>query len=253
MDAFEQLVAELFFAEGYWVQTSFKVELTKEEKAAVGRASSPRWEIDVVAYKAATDDLLAIECKSFLDSTGVKWAELQDGHASKRYKLFREPELHSVVLNRLRTQMVETGRCRDTTKVRLAMVAGKVKRGDEERLPEHIQSKGWLFFGPDWLRDRLQERARDGYSNQVSSIVAKLLIRGSAKEGPKATPGAKLAADASLTLIMNANPKKAGSMAHGRYELYSHPRARTVGGALSLGILPADLRNDAAKGYIRIG
>jgi hypothetical protein len=183
LDAFEQLVAELFFAEGYWVQTSFKVELTKEEKAQVGRASSPRWEIDVVAYKVSTDELLAIECKSFLDSTGVQWAELQDGHDSRRYKLFREPLLHDVVLNRLRTQMVEAGRCRSTATVQLAMVAGKVKRGDEERLPEHLRAKGWLFFGPDWLRERLRTRAREGYSNQVSSIVAKLLVRGAVEDG----------------------------------------------------------------------
>ena len=216
MDAFEQLVAELFFAEGYWVQTSFKVELTKEEKAAIGRASSPRWEIDVVAYKAATDELFAIECKSFLDSTGVQWAELQDGHASKRYKLFREPALRNIVLNRLRTQMVEVGRCRNTAKVRLAMVVGKVKRGDEERLPEHIRAMGWLFFGPDWLRDRLQARARDGYSNQVSSIVAKLIYRGPATVGVNVSPREKLEGSTSLKLIMKANPKKAGSKAYER-------------------------------------
>lgn len=41
MDAFEQLVAELFFTEGYWVQTSVKVELTKEEKRAIGGAQAP--------------------------------------------------------------------------------------------------------------------------------------------------------------------------------------------------------------------
>lgn len=32
MDAFEQLAAELLSTDGWWVQTSVKVGLTKEEK-----------------------------------------------------------------------------------------------------------------------------------------------------------------------------------------------------------------------------
>jgi hypothetical protein len=104
------------------------------------------------------------------------------------------------------------------------------------------------------LRERLRVRARDGYSNQVSSIVAKLLVRGALKEESTAGPARKAVADSTpLTLVAKDNPKKLGSMAHERFKLYSHPEARTVGGALSLGILPADLRNDAAKEYIRIG
>ena len=54
MDAFEQLAAEIFWNEGYWVRTGFKVELTRDEKIRIGRHSSPRWEIDLVAYRAAS-------------------------------------------------------------------------------------------------------------------------------------------------------------------------------------------------------
>src|SRR5688572_10917612 len=111
MDAFEQLAAELLFADGWWVQTSVKVHLTKEEKKLVGRQSSPRWELDVVAYKGVSNEILVVECKSFLDSRGVQWCELQDGHSSTRYKLFREPVLRETVLARLATQMVAEGRC----------------------------------------------------------------------------------------------------------------------------------------------
>ena len=45
MDAFEQLVGNLLGSEGYWVKRSVKVVLTKEDKARIGRKSSPRWEI----------------------------------------------------------------------------------------------------------------------------------------------------------------------------------------------------------------
>jgi hypothetical protein len=46
--------------DGYWTATSVKVELTKEEKRKINRPSSPRWEIDVVAYKGSTNELLAV-------------------------------------------------------------------------------------------------------------------------------------------------------------------------------------------------
>ena len=71
MDAFEQLAADLFWADGYCVRNSVKIELTRDEKCEIGRHSSPRWEIDLIAYRPATSELLALECKSYLDSGGV--------------------------------------------------------------------------------------------------------------------------------------------------------------------------------------
>ena len=72
MDAFEQVVASILQRKGYWTQTSVKVELTKEEKRAIGRPSSPRWELDVVGYRGSSNELLVVECKSYLDSYGVR-------------------------------------------------------------------------------------------------------------------------------------------------------------------------------------
>ena len=42
MDAFEQLVSEILWMEGYWVRTSVKVELTKEENRLIGRHAERR-------------------------------------------------------------------------------------------------------------------------------------------------------------------------------------------------------------------
>ena len=74
MDAFEQLVSEILWMEGYWVRTSVKVELTKEEKRLIGLPSSPRWELDIVAYNGRDNLLRVVECKSYLDSVGVRAA-----------------------------------------------------------------------------------------------------------------------------------------------------------------------------------
>ena len=72
MDAFETVVASILQRQGYWTLTSVKVELTKAEKVKIGRHSSPRWELDVVAYRGKGNEVLAVECKSFLDSPGVE-------------------------------------------------------------------------------------------------------------------------------------------------------------------------------------
>src|SRR6185295_1642542 len=99
MDSFESLVATLLRRDGYWIWPSFKVELTKEEKRAIGKHSSPRWEVDLVAYKGATNEVLAIECKSYLDSGGVLFRKgcFDPPH---RYKLFCDAKLRQVVLDR---------------------------------------------------------------------------------------------------------------------------------------------------------
>ena len=52
MDAFEAVVGEMLHRDGYWVQSPYRVGLTKAEKVEIGRPSCPRWELDIVAYKA---------------------------------------------------------------------------------------------------------------------------------------------------------------------------------------------------------
>jgi len=113
MDAFEKLVAEILWAEGYWVRTSVRVNLTKEEKVRIGRRSSPRWELDVVGYRGRENVLQVIECKSYLDSRGVTLAALNDPDAAadSRFKLFVDDTLRGVVLNRLHTDLAAIGAC----------------------------------------------------------------------------------------------------------------------------------------------
>lgn len=256
MDAFEQLAAELLFAEGWWVETSVKVNLTKEEKRNVGRPSAPRWELDVVAYKGATNEILVFECKSFLDSRGVTWRELQNGHSSTRYKLFREPVLRQVVFARLAKQMVELGRCRPNPTVKLGMIAGKISGQDHAALAQHFIDRDWQFYGPDWIRERLEKLAMSSYSNQVSAVVAKLLLRSATGRAQPPKTNAKTRAwerTAPLRMLIKHNPKRNGSAAHARFQNYFESKAKTVGEALDAGVRTDDLRNDLKKGYIEIG
>ncbi len=181
MDAFEQLVSEILWMSGFWVRTSVKVELTKEEKRLIGRHSAPRWELDIVGYSARDNVLRVVECKSYMDSTGVR-ASAFDGsnpdHAT-RYKLFNEPELRRVVFNRLCLQFTEAGACREGAQVRLALACGKIRNEtDRAAIRAHFEAQGWDLWDEPWLREHLQRMADQGYENQVSAVVAKLLLRG---------------------------------------------------------------------------
>ena len=175
MDAFEQVVAEILWNKGYWVRTSVKVELTPEEKKLVGRPTAPRWELDVVGYRAFDNQLMVLECKSFLNSPGVSWDQVFGVVPSTRYKLFREPVLRETVLNRLCKQFEGKGMCASNVSAQLGMAAGNVYRNEEDRFVKSFDQEDWAFFGPKWLKQELEILAKGRYENQLSSVVAKLL------------------------------------------------------------------------------
>lgn len=177
MDAFEALVAMLLRHEGYWVTPSYKVDLTRADKNLINRPSSPRWEIDLIAYKPSTSELLAIECKSYLDSAGV---DFRNGHFAvpKRYKLFREELLWAVVRNRLTEQLLESGTILPETTITLCLAIGKrATLCDRPGLEAHFAERGWKLFQEEWIVERLEAAATRGYENDIAFVVAKMLKR----------------------------------------------------------------------------
>lgn len=176
MDAFEQVIAEIFWKEGYWVQTSVKVNLSKEQKRQLENPSMPRPEIDVLAYNSRDNILKAIECKSFLDSRGVQAAELNGNKKSNRYKLFRNEALKNVVLESLKEQLIARGACSPDVRVVLCLACGKVaSENDRVELRSICLSLGWELFDDEWIGRKVRSMADVGYENQVSTVVAKLL------------------------------------------------------------------------------
>ena len=180
LNSFEGLVATIAATEGYWVRTSLKVNLTKEEKRQIGLPTSPRWELDVVGYKGATNKLLVIECKSYLDSTGIKVENLTDheSKSAKRYKLFTRAGLSDVVFSRLSIQLYESGLCRKNPEIQLCLAAGKIST-DEDRikLREYFDERGWLLWDDQWIKAHLEELAKTAYEDEPSIITAKMLLR----------------------------------------------------------------------------
>lgn len=180
MHSFEELIAALLQRRGFWVSASVKVELTKEQKREIGRPSSPRWELDLVGYRAKGNDLLILECKSYLDSTGVSLKDLRDPDArnASRYKLFTESDLRRVVVASLADQMTARGACLPSPKVRLGLAVGRIANDTSAvDLQAFFDANGWELWTPDSIVEQLRSLADDGYDNSTASIVAKLLLR----------------------------------------------------------------------------
>jgi hypothetical protein len=125
MDAFETVIASILQRQGYWTLTRVKVELTKAEKRSIQIPSSPRWELDIVGYRGSTNEILVVECKSFLDSPGVECGAFDgtNAKAAKRYKLFWNARLCSVVLRGLQRQLVAGCFCAKRPSMKLCLAA----------------------------------------------------------------------------------------------------------------------------------
>ena len=180
MDAFESLIAKILEREGYWTRIGLKIELTKEEKREIGRPSSPRWELDVLAYRPEPPELLVVECKSYLDSRGVCAAAFHDPHdqSAARYKLFTEPHTKDVVFKRLVRQLSERHLVPESCPVTLCLAAGNIATDrDRETLTSTFAERGWKLFDPRWIRERIEAMAKDGYHNDATMIAAKILLR----------------------------------------------------------------------------
>jgi len=184
MNAFEQLVSEILWMEGYWVRTSVKVNLTKEEKVQIGRPSSPRWELDIVAYSGRNNALCVVECKSYLDSRGVTLRAVNgtDAKSAERFKLFNDERLRSVVFGRLRQQFADSGACAASAAAKLCLACGRIAtHADREGLHKHFEDNSWDLWDESWLQQKLKVMSERGYENQISSVVAKLLLRSKAE------------------------------------------------------------------------
>jgi len=179
MDYFEAIVKTLLEDDGFWTRQSFKVNLSKKEKRQIGKPTIPRPEIDLIAYKPASKEILAIEVKSFLDSSGVHLPCLQESHyiSEGRYKLFTCSVYRETVFKRLNQDLIDTGLIASPLKIRLGLAAGNVYKKSEPDIREYLKKKDMFFWGPSEIKTRIQALAKKGYENDPTVIAAKVLLR----------------------------------------------------------------------------
>jgi hypothetical protein len=180
MNAFEHIAAGFFEAQGYWTRVGLKITFTKAEKRAVGNQTMPRPEVDVVAFKPSPNELLIVECKSFLDSNGVCVENFIGNNArhTDRVKLFTRPKLRRLITKKLLAQLRQEGLLLpEVPAIRYGLVAGKIQTGHEDRLRTIFTHKGWLLFTPHDLADGLRMFANRGYEDDIVTMVVKILQR----------------------------------------------------------------------------
>ncbi len=154
MDYFESIIKTLLEHDGYWVRSSFKVNLTKAEKRYIGKPSIPRPEIDLLAYKPSDNQLLVLEAKSFLDSLGVQLKDLKESFPipEGRYKLFTCDKYRETIISRLIKDLLELGMIKSNPKVRLGLVAGKIRQNKTVEFQKYMEKRGWFFWSPSIIR-----------------------------------------------------------------------------------------------------
>lgn len=180
MDSFERIIALLLEEDHYWVRQSHKVNLTKGEKKATGKPSIPRPEVDIIALDFAKNHLLVFEVKSFLDSPGVKYAELaveyEDG-TKGAYKLFTNTPYREIVLTRLRTDLIDLGFIDRHTSIQLGLAAGHVYGNQSDAIRNYFGDRGWLFWSPQKIRSKITQLAKTGYENDPIIVTTKVLLK----------------------------------------------------------------------------
>ena len=176
MDSFESIVKTILEYQGFWVQTSYKVNLRKEEKRNIGRPSSPRWEIDVLAYNGSKNEVYAIECKSYLNNPGVRYESFNNGIDSDKFKLFNDANLRRIVFGRLKKQLVENNSCHKGVKVKLGLATGKIKsKDDRDKLTKLFSKKNWILYTDEYIKKELLSLTELSYENEIAVMVAKML------------------------------------------------------------------------------
>lgn len=180
MDAFEDLVARLLRREGYWTRQNYRVNITKPDKASLGRPSLPRPELDILAYRVGDNRLALVECKSYLDSGGVHIDAFNNKNEvfKRRFKMFTDPALRELVTARLVEQVVAEGLTLPDPTVEYWLVAGKIAKGSLDAVTTHFASQvptPWVLKGREWIRTGLLAMAGEGYEDDVVTMAAKLL------------------------------------------------------------------------------
>ena len=114
MDAFEQIIGQLLVEEKYWVRHSVKIDLTPKEKRSINKPSTPRPEIDIVAFNTTTDTIYLLEVKSYLDSPGVVYEHvaIEQDEQSGRYKLLTAKNYRETLAKRLHEDWSKSGHIR---------------------------------------------------------------------------------------------------------------------------------------------
>ena len=179
MDSFEEIISELLEEDRFWIKKSVRINITKEEKKELNKSSRPRPEIDLVAYDSQKNELILIEVKSFLDSTGVKKEDVIQSYdyPEGRYKILTCALYQEILSKRLKQEWLDRGLINQNTSIRFGLIAGNIHKGDEADLKNHADQNNWFFWEPREIENRIKALAEKGYENtSINDILSRISI-----------------------------------------------------------------------------
>ena len=179
MDYFENIILKIIGNDNKWVRQNVKIDLTKEEKRKIGKLTMPRPDIDIVAYQPLKNIIEIWEVKSFLDSQGVRFRDLNLKQAVPKgsYKILTSQNYREVVIKRLIKDWTKQGLILPKPKVKIGLAAGKIYSNDEAQIKKYFSKKGWLILTPSDIQKRLRDLANLQYENDPYTIASKIIFR----------------------------------------------------------------------------
>ncbi len=179
MNAFEHIV-ELYLQEkNYWTRHSVKVELTKADRAKLKLPTTPRAEIDLVAYNPVSDVLVLIEVKSYFDNPGLTIGELNgtDKNNANRCKLLNNKLFQKVVTDRLVEDFLNRKLIKKSTEIKYALAVGKVQQKSLTAVKAYLtknKKKKYLYFDPSDIKQTIKNLAEKGWEDNIIIVTAKI-------------------------------------------------------------------------------
>ena len=156
-------------------------KLGDERQKNVGKQKKnmPRPEIDLLAFKSKEDLIIAFEAKSYLNSPGVSRKDLAASHETTegRYKIFTCKNYRDIVIKQLKKDLIDKGMATKSTKIKLGLLAAKVKGGEDEstKLADYMRKHHWEFWEPATVKEKLEALADLDYENDVAVVASKIL------------------------------------------------------------------------------
>ena len=117
--------------------------------------------------------------KSFFDSTGVKFKDIQHTHKipEGRYKLVTCEDYRKIIEDNIKKDFISKGLISEKIQPKLGLIFGKVRKLDGEKIRSFCDKNNWFYWSPEDVQDRVKKLALKGYENEPSVITAKILLR----------------------------------------------------------------------------
>ena len=153
-EAFEDIVAVLLEADGYWVKRNVKIQIPSAQVVTLGLRNGA-CELDLVALRLKEpQEVLVVECKSFGRSGGVDWKTFAPPTPpvtrKHRYRLFWDYAFQASI-----TGLLNTNGVTPSLPHVYCLASAATQASSHAQIQAHLHARGMRLFDRAWLMQRL--------------------------------------------------------------------------------------------------